>query len=445
MRHQLVVGKALTQGRRATSQMVLRTVVVAALVAGCTGAGAPPSAPTETPVASLAARPIAVATAPPATPAPTASATPVASSNGVNCGDTTAQAITNDMVRAPQTLPLTRKDFADRWNKHAGDTKTGYGLGKWTTLATSGSYTSLSAPIPATDTEDQVWSIDYDANYMASIALMMSPGNVTYSNPLVTGQLVQTMLSVAGQGPSLLRELGVTLPLDGYRSLQGINACAYSSFGADLWVRLVQVSDYTNVYYLYVRSPSAAEKEAALARQKAVGPSTPQSGYAYPALGPEAFAGFAPPLSAVPDVSGNPEAWITPIPSLVIKITNPAWDKPFIGAVIPLPDGSTVYRYPDADGTPLYRMTNPFNAAQMASGVDLLTFVGSDNSLAGYPPGVQMNVLLSFIANTPTGEGLFYIDGQRVACSWVGGTLEKPKRGSNRDSVSPLCGELGGA
>ena len=156
---------------------------------------------------------------------------------------------------------------------------------------------------------------------------------------------------------------------------------------------------------------------------------TPQSEYAYPPLGPENFAAFAPPLSAIPDFSGNPDAWITPIPSLVIKITDPAWDKPFIGGEA-LPDGSTIYRFPADDGTALYALTNPFNAAGMASGVDPFTFVGSDNSLAGYPPGVRMNVLLGFIANTPTGEGLFYIDGERVWCSWVGGTLETPKRGA---------------
>lgn len=364
--------------------------------------------------------------------------------SGVDCGDTTAQAITNDMVSAPTTLPLTRKDFAERWNKRAGDAKTGYGLGEWTTVGTSGNYTSVSAPIPATETEHQFWSIDYDANYMAAIALMMSPGNVAYSHPLVTGQLLQTMLSVFSQGPGLLRDLGITLPLDP-DSLQDINACAYFSYGVDFWVRLVQVSDYSNTYYLYVRSASEAEKEAALARAKADGPATWQSEYAYPALGPEAFAEFAPPLSAIPDISGNPEAWITPIPSVVIRITNPAWDKPFIGAVIPLPDGSTAYRHPYADGTPLYRMTNPFNAAQMASGVDPLTFVGSDTSLAGYPPGLRMLILLQLIAKAPTGEGLFYIDGQRTACSWVGGTLEKPKRGSYRDSVRPLCMEVGGS
>jgi hypothetical protein len=342
------------------------------------------------------------------------------------------------MVSAPRTLPLTRKDFAERWNERAGDTKTGYGLGKWTTLATSGSYTQVTAPIPATQTEDQFWSIDYHANYMASIALVMLPGNVTYSEPLVTGQLLQTMLSLFGQGPGLLRDLDVTLPLDS-DSLQGINACAYVPFGADLWVRLVQASDYSNTYYLYVRSASEAEKEAALARAKADGPSTPQSEYAYPALGPEAIAGFAPPLSAIPDLSGNPDAWITPIPSLVIRITNAAWDKPFIGTVTPSPDGSTIYRHPDADGTPLYGMANPFNAAQMASGVDPLTFVGSDTSLASLPAGIQMMTFLQFVANTPTGEGLFFIDGERLACSWVAGTLEKPKRGAYRDSVSPLC------
>jgi hypothetical protein len=252
------------------------------------------------------------------------------------------------------------------------------------------------------------------------------------------------MLSVFSQGPDLLRDLGVTLPLDS-DSLQGINACAYFAYGADFWVRLVQVSDYSNTYYLYVRSASEAEKEAALARAKADGPSTPQSEYAYPALGPEAFAGFAPPLSAIPDLSRNPDAWITPIPSLVIRITNPAWDKPFIGTVTPSPDGSTIYRFPADDGTPRYALTNPFNVAQMASGVDPLTFVGSDNSLAGYPAAAQMFSFLAFVANTPTGEGLFYIDGKRMACSWVGGTLEKPKRGNNRDSVSPLCVELGGS
>ena len=50
-------------------------------------------------------------------------------------------------------------------------------------------------------------------------------------------------------------------------------------------------------------------------------------------------------------------------------------------------------------------MTNPFNAAQMASGVDPLTFVGSDNSLAGYPPGVQMNVAARFCGEHGDGRG----------------------------------------
>jgi hypothetical protein len=159
-----------------TAQAILWTVVVVALIGGCTGSGAASGTPPTTPVPSLAARPIAAATPTPTlTPTPTPTRTSKASSNGVECGDTSAQAVTNDMVSASRTLPLTRKDFADRWNKHAGDTKTGYGVGKWTTLTTSGSYTSVTAPIPATQTEDQFWSIDYDANYMASSALMMSP------------------------------------------------------------------------------------------------------------------------------------------------------------------------------------------------------------------------------------------------------------------------------
>ena len=52
------------------------------------------------------------------------------------------------MVSAGKTLSLTRKDFADRWNKSAGDAKTGYGLGKWTMLGTSGTYTELHSADP---------------------------------------------------------------------------------------------------------------------------------------------------------------------------------------------------------------------------------------------------------------------------------------------------------
>ena len=409
-------------------RMILRAAVVAALVGGCTGSGAPPA----TPVATPEARPIAVLATPTPTPTPTASP-----SNGLDCGDTTSQAVANDMASAPITLPLTRKQFTDAWNARAGDTKTGYGLGSWATLGTSGNFTSLSAPIPATGTEEGFWSVDYSAGQMSSIALSIFPGTVAYSNPLVTGQLLQTMLSVFSQGPDVLRDLGVTLPLKDYSALQGINACAYFAYGADFWVRLVQVSDHSNVYYLYVRSPSDAEKQAALAR---VTPHKPwSSSYAYPPLGPETYASFAPPLASIPDLSGNPDAWITPIPSLVIRVTNPAWSKPFIGTVTPSPDGSTIYRFPADDGSPQYAPTNPFNAAQMASGVDVLTFLGSDTSLGSYPAAARMFALLAYAANTPTGEGLFYIGGERLACSWVGGTLETPKRGNSRDSVKPLC------
>jgi hypothetical protein len=160
-------------------------------------------------------------------------------------------------------------------------------------------------------------------------------------------------------------------------------------------------------------------------------------------LGPESFAAFAPPLSSIPDLSGNPKAWITPIPSQVIKLTNPAWSAAFIATITPSPDGSTIYRLPDADGAPLYTLINPFTTAQLAAAVDPLTFVGSDNSLVGYPAGVRMMTLLSFLANSAIGDGLFYIDGERLECSWVGGTLEKPRRGNARDSVSPLCLEFG--
>jgi hypothetical protein len=442
------VERGLAQGplqmaRSATAQMILGAVAVATMVGGCTGSS---GAPATTPVPTLTARPIAELPTPPATPTPILTPTPKASSNGVDCGDTSAQAVINDAVSAPRTLPLTRKDFTDRWNKAAGDTKTGYGLGSWATLSTSGNYTSLSAPIPAAGTEEGIWSVDYSGGPMSSIGLFMSPGTVTYSHPLVTGQLLQTMLTVFSEGPDVLRDLGVTLPLEDYSALHGINACAYFDvFGADFWVRLVQVNDSSDAYYLYIRSPSDAEKQAGLARAKADGPTTAQSEYAYPALGPETFAEFAPPLSAIPDLSGNPKAWITALPSLVIKLTNPAWSTPFIATVTPSPDGSTIYRFPADDGTPQYALTNPFNAAQMASGVDVLTFLGSDTSLQSYLPAARMFALLAFGANTPTGEGLFYIDGKRMACSWVGGTLEKPKRGDYRDSVSPLCFEIGGA
>jgi hypothetical protein len=343
------------------------------------------------------------------------------------------------MVSAPRTLPLTRKDFATAWNARAGDTKTGYALGSWTTLGTSGSYTSLTAPIPTTGNEDEFWSIDYSAGQMSSIALAMFPGNVTYSTPLVTGQLLQTMLSVFGQDPGVLRDLGVTLPLQDFSAFDGVNACTYFSYGADFWARLVQVSDSNHEYYFYIRAASETEKQAALARENAKGPLTPKSEYAYLPLGQETFASFAPPLSAIPDLSGNPEAWITPIPSLVIQLTNPAWSKPFIATVTPSPDGTTIYRFPADDATPQYTLTNPFNTAQMASGVDVLTFLGSDTSLSAYPPVARMVSLLAFAANTATGEGLFYIDGERLACSWVGGTLEKPKRGTYRDSVNTIC------
>ena len=110
-----------------------------------------------------------------------------------------------------------------------------------------------------------------------------------------------------------------------------------------------------------------------------------------------------------------------------------------MATVTPSPDGTTIYRFPADDATPQYTLTNPFNAAQMASGVDLLTFLGSDSSLRGHPTAAQMFAVLAFAANTATGEGLFFIDGERLACSWVGGTLEKPKRGTYRDSVRPIC------
>jgi hypothetical protein len=391
---------------------------------------------------AAATPPATTPTPPAATPTPIAPATPSVQPAGLDCGDTTAQAISNDMVSAPQTLPLTRGDFAGRWNPHAGDTKTGYGLGKWKPLATGGSYASFSAPIPSTQDEAQVWSIDYDKHYMSSIALMLTPANVAFAKPLATSQLFQSMLSVFSQSPAVLRELGVTLPMTDYRALQGINACTYFSYGADFWVRLVQVSDYPDVYYLYVRSASEAEKDAALARAKAAGPSASASRYAFPPLGPEAFAGFAPPVASIPDFTGNPDGWITPLPSLVIKLKDTAWTSPFIGTVTPSPDGSTIYRFPDADGTPKYALSNPYNAAGMASAVDFLTFMGSDNSLAGYPAAARMFAFLGMAANTPTGEGLFYVDGQRMTCSWVGGTIEKPRRGTDRTSVATLCSEF---
>lgn len=104
-----------------------------------------------------------------------------------------------------------------------------------------------------------------------------------------------------------------------------------------------------------------------------------------------------------------------------------------------MPDGTTMYRFPTNDGTPQYTETNPFTAAGMASGVDLLTYLGSDTSLQGYPAAVRMMTVLALTANTATGEGLFYIDGQRTECSWVGGLVQAPKRGTYRKSVQPLC------
>ena len=120
--------------------MVLRTVVVAALVAGCSGADARPSGPTETPVASLARVRSRVATALPATQAPTASAMPAASPRGLDCGDTSLRSRHRQHDQCARRC-LNAKRFAERWNQHAGDTKTGSGLASGRRWGTSGSYT----------------------------------------------------------------------------------------------------------------------------------------------------------------------------------------------------------------------------------------------------------------------------------------------------------------
>ena len=93
---------------------------------------------------------------------------------------------------------------------------------------------------------------------------------------------------------------------------------------------------------------------------------------------------------------------------------------------------------------PLYRMATRSTAADMASGVDPLTFVGSDNDLAAHPPGVNMITLLGYIANTADGRGLFYIDGQASRARGWAASLRSPSAADSRDSVSPLCIELGG-
>ena len=378
--------------------------------------------------------PITALAAPTATPAATPIRTPSAMSDP-DCGDTTAQAVIHDMLSAQLTTVVTRTELTDRWSAHSGDTKTGLGLGKWSTLETNGDYTSLLAAIPSTSNEDAIWAIEHSSGKMMSVALAMMPGNVTYSNPIVSGQALQTMLHLFGQGPALLRQFGVSLPLPDYSSLEGVNACGRIWFGMDFWARLVQVSDEDNVYYFYVRSPTEAEQQSA-----AIPDTSMTWDYAYPPLGQETYASFAPPLPSTPDVSGNPDASITPIPSLVIRIKSTAWDKPFIGTVTPMPDGSTMYRYPDDDGDPAFALANPFSAAQMASGVDALTFVGLKTSIRGYPAGSRMLYFFETIVNQPTGEGLFYLDGTRVVCHWVGGTVDKPKRGVVR-SLGATCEE----
>ena len=142
MRRQLVVGKAFTRGRRATAQMVLRPVVVAALVAGCTGAGAPPR-PTDTPVASPAARPIAVAAPPAATPTHCRLLRLWRHLERRRLRRHLRRSYRGRHGERPGTLSLTRNDSADRWNKPAGDRETAYGLGKWTTSARAGATGAL--------------------------------------------------------------------------------------------------------------------------------------------------------------------------------------------------------------------------------------------------------------------------------------------------------------
>lgn len=86
--------------------------------------------------------------------------------------------------------------------------------------------------------------------------------------------------------------------------------------------------------------------------------------------------------------------------------------------------------------------SNPFDVAKIASGADPLLFVGSDSDQRQLPTGARMMAFLPFMVNKLTGEGLFFLDGKRIACSWTGGTVESPKSGFYRDSVRPTCGEL---
>ena len=73
------------------------------------------------------------------------------------------------------------------------------------------------------------------------------------------------------------RDLGIRCRSQDFSDFEGVNACTYFSYGADFWARLVQVRDNNHEYYFYVRAPSETEKQAAVARVKAKGPSTPKS------------------------------------------------------------------------------------------------------------------------------------------------------------------------
>lgn len=160
--------------------------------------------------------------------------------------------------------------------------------------------------------------------------MTLSQATAGYSNPLTSTRLLLTMLNAFGQGPALLRELGVSLPLDDSQ-LEGVNACGHLSWGVvDYWVRLVQVTDSNRQFFLYIGSATPAETQSALDQTD---PSGPASAYAYPPLGQDTYAGFAPPLPAIPDVTGVADGWITPIPSTIIRMTNPAWARPFLATI----------------------------------------------------------------------------------------------------------------
>jgi hypothetical protein len=334
-------------------------------------------------------------------------------------------------------MGVTRADFATKWNARVADAQESYRIGPWTDLGASGKYRSFSAQIGGTHGAYRIWAVDYDGDQIVSAALAISPNVQAGLEVSVPGRFLDVLMSLFSADRSLLRELGVAFPFDP-QSLAHVNSCTYLDNGwANYWTRLVQDIDGSGEIYLSFRAATDAEKTAGTAAKQ-----EPET-FAYPPLDDVTFASFAAPFSTLPVDGLNPDSgWATMVPSLVMTFKNEEWTHPFLATITPMPGGGNMYRFPAADGTALYTMEhNPFNAAQMASGVDPLKFLGAKYSSRTVDPAFQMISLLEAVVVAPTGEGLFNFDGNLVACSWVGGGMEPAKRGSFRSSVIPSCGD----